>query len=150
MRISELRALEIKMLVLEADFIRVIGKGNKERPVPMGQKAKEALKRYLDKGRPALISQETKQRKGRKPRRRIDTNRVFLNHWGNPFGKTAFWKRIKRRALARNIPHANATPAAPQLCHSFARTRRRPAHHPGILGAFPAIHGRDLHPCQPE
>jgi site-specific recombinase XerD len=32
------------------------------------------------------------------PRRRLDTNRVFLNHWGNPFGKTAFWKRIKRRA----------------------------------------------------
>jgi len=116
MRISELRALEIKMLVLESDFIRVIGKGNKERPVPMGQKAKEALKRYLDKGRPALISQETKPRKGRKPRRRIDTNRVFLNHWGNPFGKTAFWKRIKRRALARNIPQL--TPH--QLRHSFA------------------------------
>jgi site-specific recombinase XerD len=77
----------------------------------------EALQRYLEKGRPALVSQEpNRQRADRQPRKRKTTNKVFLNHWGNPFGNTAFWKRIKQRAKARKIP--SLTPH--WLRHSFA------------------------------
>ena len=117
MRFSELKNLQLNKLSLEAEFITVIGKGNKERVVVVGESAVKAIQHYLEAGRPALISQEPKrQRADRKPRKRQTTDKVFLNHWGRPFGNTAFWKRIKQRAKARGIPQL--TPH--WLRHSFA------------------------------
>ena len=117
MRFSELKNLRLNHLSLEAELITVIGKGNKERLVVVGQHAVKALQRYLEVARPALVGQKPKrQRADREPRKRRETNLVFLNHWGNPFGNTAFWKRIKQRASARDIP--KLTPH--WLRHSFA------------------------------
>jgi integrase/recombinase XerD len=104
LRLAELRGLRLEQLHLEAGFINVIGKGNKERVVPLGRKAVEALKQYLEAGRPKLVN------------RRSPAN-VFLTKRGTPFAAVTLWLRIKQRArravIARNVtPH--------MLRHSFA------------------------------
>ncbi|HLP77930.1 MAG TPA: tyrosine-type recombinase/integrase, partial [Candidatus Paceibacterota bacterium] len=59
LRLSELKNLRLEQLHLEAGFINVIGKGNKERVVPVGRKATEALNRYLEGGRPKLVTKRS-------------------------------------------------------------------------------------------
>ena len=104
LRLSELRNLRLEQLHLVAGFINVIGKGNKERVVPVGRKAAEALQRYLDAGRPRLVN------------RRSPAN-VFLSLRGTPFAPVTLWLRIKRRARLAGISR-NITPH--MLRHSFA------------------------------
>jgi integrase/recombinase XerD len=104
LRLAELRSLRLEQLHLDAGFVTVIGKGNKERVVPVGRQAVEALHRYLQTGRPGLVT-------ARSPAT------VFLTQRGTPFAHTTLWGRIKRRVhraqIARNItPH--------MLRHSFA------------------------------
>jgi integrase/recombinase XerD len=104
LRLSELRNLRLEQLHLEAGFINVIGKGNKERVVPVGRKAVEALNRFIDVGRPKLVT----------PRSPAS---VFLTKRGTPFAAITLWlrikKRVKRSGIARNVtPH--------MLRHSFA------------------------------
>jgi integrase/recombinase XerD len=104
LRLAELRGLRLEQLHLEAGFINVIGKGNKERVLPVGRKAVEALNRYLAAGRPELVT----------PRSPAN---VFLTRRGTPFAPVTLWLRIKRRvrraAISRNVtPH--------MLRHSFA------------------------------
>jgi len=104
LRLAELRNLRLEQLHLDAGFVNVVGKGNKERVVPAGRKAVAALNRYLEVGRPKLVTS------------RSPAN-VFLTKKGSPFAHTTLWLRIKRRVrragLARNVtPH--------MLRHSFA------------------------------
>ena len=104
LRLAELRQVRLEQLHLDAGFINVIGKGNKERVVPLGRKAVAALQRYLDAGRPKLVT----------PR---SPATVFLTRRGTPFAAVTMWLRIKQRvrraAIARNVtPH--------MLRHSFA------------------------------
>jgi integrase/recombinase XerD len=104
LRLSELKNLRLEQLHLEAGFINVIGKGNKERVVPVGKKAVEALVRYLDTARPKLVTPKSPAS-------------VFLTKRGTPFASVTLWLRIKNRVrragIARNItPH--------MLRHSFA------------------------------
>jgi integrase/recombinase XerD len=104
LRLAELRALRLEQLHLEAGFINVIGKGNKERVVPLGRKAIEALRRYLETGRPKLVT-------ARSP------GTVFLTRRGTPFAAVTLWLRIKKRVLRASISR-NVTPH--MLRHSFA------------------------------
>lgn len=104
LRLSELRTLRLEQLQLDAGFLQVIGKGNKERVVPMGQTAVAALRRYLDAGRPQLVKPRT-------------PGNVFLNQRGGPFSSVSLWGRIKRRAKLSGIAR-NVTPH--MLRHSFA------------------------------
>jgi integrase/recombinase XerD len=104
LRLAELRGLRLEQLHLEAGFINVIGKGNKERVVPLGRKAVEALKQYLEAGRPKLVN------------RRSPAN-VFLTKRGTPFAAVTLWLRIKQRARRAGIAR-NVTPH--MLRHSFA------------------------------
>jgi integrase/recombinase XerD len=104
LRAAELRGLRLEQLHLEAGFINVIGKGNKERVVPVGRQAVEALSRYLESGRPKLVT----------PR---SSAAVFLTQRGTAFAPVTLWLRIKRRVrrsgiLRRVTPH--------MLRHSFA------------------------------
>jgi integrase/recombinase XerD len=104
LRLAELRNARLEHLHLDAGFINVIGKGNKERVVPLGRKAVAALERYLSVGRPQLVT----------PR---STANVFLTKRGTPFAPVTLWLRIKQRVrragLSRNVtPH--------MLRHSFA------------------------------
>ena len=104
LRRAELCSLRLEQLHLEAGFINVIGKGNKERVVPVGSQAIGALNRYFSDGRPKLV----------KPHSPAN---VFLTTRGTLFSSITMWKRItdrvKSRCMGRNItPH--------MLRHSFA------------------------------
>ena len=104
LRLAELRNLRLEQLHLEAGFVNVIGKGNKERVVPVGRKAVEALHCYLEAGRPKLVTPKSPAN-------------VFLTKRGTPFAAVTLWlhikNRVRRAGVARNItPH--------MLRHSFA------------------------------
>jgi integrase/recombinase XerD len=104
LRLAELRGVRLEQLHLEAGFINVIGKGNKERVVPLGRKASEAMQRYLEAGRPKLVT----------PR---SPGTVFLTKRGTPFASVTLWLRIKQRVRRAGISR-NVTPH--MLRHSFA------------------------------
>jgi integrase/recombinase XerD len=104
LRLAELRNARLEHLHLDASFINVIGKGNKERVVPLGRKAVAALERYLNVARPQLVT----------PR---STANVFLTRRGTPFAPVTLWLRIKQRVRRAGIPR-NVTPH--MLRHSFA------------------------------
>lgn len=104
LRLAELKNVRLEQLHLDAGFINVIGKGNKERVVPVGRKAVEALNRYLTAGRPRLVT------------RRSPAN-VFLTKRGTPFASVTLWLRIKRRVRHAGVSR-NITPH--MLRHSFA------------------------------
>lgn len=104
LRLAELRSVRLEQLHLEAGFINVVGKGNKERVVPVGRKAIAALEQYLQAGRPKLVTS------------RSPAN-VFLTKRGTPFAAVTMWLRIKQRVRRSGIER-NITPH--MLRHSFA------------------------------
>ena len=105
LRLSELKNLRLEQLHLDAGFINVIGKGNKERVVPVGKKAVAALERYFSPaGRPKLVTPKSPAN-------------VFLHSRGKAFASVTLWKRIKNRVQRAGIER-NITPH--MLRHSFA------------------------------
>lgn len=104
LRLAELRDLRLEQLNLAAGFVLVIGKGNKERVVPVGRAAVSALQRYLAAGRPRLL----------KPR---SPAAVFLTQRGGAFASVTLWLRIKRWVRRAGIERS-VTPH--MLRHSFA------------------------------
>lgn len=104
LRLAELRGLRLEQLHLEAGFLNVIGKGNKERVVPIGRQAVASLESYLQSGRPRLV-------KAKSP------GVVFLTRRGTAFAAPTMWLRVKKRVRARGI-EKNVTPH--MLRHSFA------------------------------
>lgn len=104
LRLAELRNLRLEQLHLEAGFVTVVGKGNKERVVPVGRQAVAALEQYLRAGRPKLVN------------RRTPAN-VFLTRRGTPFASVTLWLRVKRRVRLAGIER-RVTPH--MLRHSFA------------------------------
>ncbi|HEX7860257.1 MAG TPA: tyrosine recombinase [Verrucomicrobiae bacterium] len=104
LRLAELRTLRLEQLHLDSGFISVIGKGNKERVVPVGKSAVKSLERYLRSARPKLVT-------ARSP------GTVFLTRRGTAFAGVTMWlhikERVKRCGIAKNVtPH--------MLRHSFA------------------------------
>jgi integrase/recombinase XerD len=104
LRISEVVQLKLDDVYLDEGFLRVSGKGGKERIVPFGATARDCLADYLSSSRPALL-------KGAKPAQ------VFLNYAGAMFTRQGLWKLIKAYGqkiglAARLTPHV--------LRHSFA------------------------------
>jgi len=104
LRLAELRNLRLEQMHLEDGFVTVIGKGNKERVVPLGRPAIEAIENYLSVGRPELV------------RPRSPAN-VFLTQRGTAFAASTIWNRIKGRVKHSGVNH-NVTPH--MLRHSFA------------------------------
>ena len=104
LRLSELKNLQLEQLHLEAGFINVIGKGNKERVVPVGKTAIAALNRFIEAGRPKVITPKSPAN-------------VFLNQRGTAFASVTLWLRIKKRVRRAGIER-NITPH--MLRHSFA------------------------------
>ncbi|MGB0580763.1 MAG: tyrosine recombinase [Limisphaerales bacterium] len=104
LRLSEIRTLRLEQLHLEAGFINVIGKGNKERVVPVGSKATAAINNWLTVGRPELVKPKTPAA-------------VFITQRGTQFSRITMWLRIKKCAAASGIER-NVTPH--MLRHSFA------------------------------
>ncbi len=103
LRISEVLNLYIEDLFLKEDFIRVKGKGSKERIVPLGSKAKSALMKYLTTARTELDKNSS--------------THLFLTRNGNRLSRTGLWKNFRKYALRSGIMK-NITPHT--LRHSFA------------------------------
>jgi integrase/recombinase XerD len=103
LRVSELVRLRLSQLNLEGGYVIVIGKGNKERPVPLGVPAREALRAYLEGPRGALL-------RGRA------SPFVFVTRRGGAMSRQGFWKLLGRRALALGLPRVSPH----RLRHSFA------------------------------
>jgi integrase/recombinase XerD len=103
LRVSELVGLKGEQINLRQGVLRVMGKGSKERLVPMGEHASEWVERYLREARSELF-----------PGARTDT--LFITHRGEAMTRQAFWYLIKRHALRAGVrtlsPHV--------LRHSFA------------------------------
>ncbi|MFD1707083.1 site-specific tyrosine recombinase XerD [Siminovitchia sediminis] len=104
-RISELLDLNLDDLHLGIGFIRCRGKGNKERIIPIGSEAIQAMEVYLQESRPKL-------RKDKNP-----TDALFLNHHGNRLTRQGFWKNLKKLTAKANI-QKKLTPHT--FRHSFA------------------------------
>lgn len=104
LRVSELLGLGIQQLDTEGGFLIVYGKGSKERVVPVGGKALEAIKAYLVRARPQFVKPKT-------------GSHIFLSERGGPLSRISLWVIVKKYARLAGIrksvkPHL--------LRHSFA------------------------------
>jgi integrase/recombinase XerD len=104
LRVSELVSLKLLDVNLDAGFVRVIGKGSKERIVPIGASARDRLVDYLESGRPPLLKGRT-------------SAFLFVARAGQPMTRQGFWKLLKQRARESGI-RKDVTPHS--LRHSFA------------------------------
>jgi integrase/recombinase XerD len=104
MRVSEAADLRRENVNLDVGFVRCTGKGNKERIVPLGKKAVEAVKRYLDAARPGFLG-------GR------ECEFLFVSRLGKRISRQSLWKIIKKYASEAKI----RKPIKPHILrHSFA------------------------------
>ncbi|PHR27126.1 MAG: recombinase XerD [Desulfotalea sp.] len=104
LRVSELVTLPISACNMSAGFIRVIGKGNKERLIPFGQQAKEKIENYTKTARPFILKNKR-------------SNYLFVTNRGSCMTRLRFWQIVKKTTIAAGIdkkisPH--------MLRHSFA------------------------------
>ncbi len=104
LRVSEATGLRLTQLNLDAGWLTVVGKGRKERVVPIGEPARDALVAYLTRERPRVL-------RGRR------SDFVFLGPRGTPLTRQAVWKLVKRRATVAAVD-ANVSPHT--LRHTFA------------------------------
>jgi integrase/recombinase XerD len=104
LRVSELVQMVVTDLNLEACFVRVLGKGSKERVVPIGRNAQNRLGLYIASARP-ILSKGT------------PSAYLFVSRRGQPMTRQGFWKILKLNALKSGISE-NITPHT--LRHSFA------------------------------
>jgi integrase/recombinase XerD len=111
LRVSEAVTLEMKNVHLEyanrADLgaVRVLGKGNKQRVVPMHAAARDALRDYLHDARPSLLRGDA-----------ADKGLVFLSKRGKPLDRIAIWTLVRRHAARAGVPAVHPH----KLRHSFA------------------------------
>ncbi len=105
LRVSELVGLETSQIFLDAGYLRVIGKGSKERLIPIGEQAVEWVQRYLAEGRPVLLA------------RHGACKAVFVSNRGRALTRQTFWYALKRLARVAGI----SKPLSPHtLRHAFA------------------------------
>ncbi|HSA31997.1 MAG TPA: site-specific tyrosine recombinase XerD [Candidatus Omnitrophota bacterium] len=103
MRVSELVNLTMENVSLDVGYVRCIGKGSKERIVPIGRQAREALAQYFGEARPVLA--------------KAGCSYVFVSRLGKRLSRQSVWKVIKRYATKAKI-HKTIKPHT--LRHSFA------------------------------
>ncbi len=103
-RVSELVALKLRDVNVAAGYLLTMGKGEKERLVPIGESARKAVSEYL------AVTRTILDRKG-------DSEYLFLSRLGGKMSRQAFWNIIKKRSLAAGIKK-NISPHT--LRHSFA------------------------------
>ena len=103
LRVSELIHVKIENLVMDAGFLRTIGKGSKERIVPFGDSARDVIVTYLERGRPHFA--------------KAPDPHLFLSNRGRAMSRQSFWMKIVRYARLAGIS-AHISPHV--LRHSFA------------------------------
>jgi integrase/recombinase XerD len=104
LRVSELVGLKVFEVNLDAGVLRILGKGSKERLVPLGEEAVEWVRRYLKVFRSSLLKKKT-------------SDHLFLTARGTGMSRQAFWQNIKRYG-ARAVPGKHFSPHV--LRHAFA------------------------------
>ena len=105
LRVSELVGLTLAQVSLDMGVVRVLGKGSKERLVPLGEESIGWVKRYLATGRPTLIGNGK-------------SNTLFVTARQGALTRQAFWALLKRLAAKAGIPAASISPHV--LRHAFA------------------------------
>jgi integrase/recombinase XerD len=103
LRVSELISLKLPNLHLQEGYLTCIGKGDKERIVPIGQEATDWVRKYLAEARPTLVPKSSPW--------------LFVNARGGPLSRVGFWKLLKEYGLKAGITR-NISPHV--LRHSFA------------------------------
>ena len=104
LRVSELVGLKVVQVSLDTAVVKALGKGSKERLVPIGEEALAWLTRYLGEARPALLSGKS-------------SDALFVTARGSAMSRQAFWYLIKRYAIVASI----SKPISPHtLRHAFA------------------------------
>ena len=104
LRVSELIHLDVMDVNRDAGFVRVFGKGGKERVVPIGRPALKTMERYIRDARPLLL-------KG------LTSEVLFVGRRGRPLTRQGFWKLLKKYSARAGIRHS-VSPHT--LRHSFA------------------------------
>lgn len=103
LRVSELIHVKIEDVVMDAGFLRTFGKGSKERIVPFGDAARDAIVMYIERGRSEFVKQPDPH--------------LFLSNRGRAMSRQSFWMKIVRYARLAGI----STHISPHvLRHSFA------------------------------
>ena len=105
LRVSELVGLRLPQVSVDTGVVRVVGKGSKERLVPLGDEAVEWLQRYAKEARPALAGE-------------AKNACLFLTNRHTPLTRQAFWALIKRYAIKSGIAPTALSPHV--LRHAFA------------------------------
>ena len=135
LRVSELSDLKTTSINYEVGFVRAVGKGSKERIIPLGKKAREALQKYLLKARPQLLKNQT-------------NDVLFLSRLGKKISRQSLWAVIKFYAQKGEYQENDqAAYPAPYLCDPFIGTWRGFAFCPGNAGACGYFHHPDLYAC---
>jgi integrase/recombinase XerD len=104
LRVSELVNLKLQDINLEAGFVRVLGKGSKERLVPIGLTAQEKVESYLEKSRKSLLKNQV-------------SPYLFVARAAKPISRQGFWKLLRKYATLTQL-NKKVTPHS--LRHSFA------------------------------
>ena len=104
LRVSELVALKFDQISIRQGVVRIVGKGNKERLVPVGEDAMSCLEVYIEQARPALMGQQ-------------QSEYLFVTNRADGMTRQAFWHIIKRHATKAGI---NKEISPHTLRHAFA------------------------------
>ncbi len=105
LRVSEAVALRVNSLFLDEAVVRVVGKGSKERIVPLGELAEQWVRRYLSEARPALMKSGA-----------MSEDHLFLNNRGTALSRKGMWKRFRSIAERAKVDSSKLH----TLRHSFA------------------------------
>ena len=105
LRVSELVGLTLAQISLDMGVVRVVGKGNKERLVPIGEESIRWVSRYLEIARPALLGDGK-------------SSALFVTSRRAPLTRQAFWALVKRLGAKAGIPARSLSPHV--LRHAFA------------------------------
>ena len=104
LRVTELVSLNVSDVHLSMGFVRCLGKGGKERIIPLGEPAIDILEVYIHDARKSLTKSDSVQN-------------LFVNHHGNALSRQGFWKVIKQTAIEQGL----IKPITPHMLrHSFA------------------------------
>jgi integrase/recombinase XerD len=134
LRVSELIMIKLQDVNLDANFVRVMGKGSKERIVPFGSHAAAITRKWIKEGRPLLLNQ-------------VSTPYLFFARGGKPMTRQCFWKILKGYgALAKLSKKYHPTHAQAFLCHSSPGRRCGFKICSNPAGTFRYFHNTDIYP----
>jgi integrase/recombinase XerD len=116
LRVTELLSLKAGDVSLEAGYLTCIGKGDKQRIVPLGQAAADWVRRYIAEGRPALLPPSSLRDFG-EAGKRPKTPWLFVNARGGRLSRVGFWKLLRDYGIKAGLPRGLSPHV---LRHSFA------------------------------